>query len=179
MLLLSREGVIMRNTCSVIVILCVLVVSLPNTSSGIGRTKPPLFDTPSPIKFDGYGLISLAQERRRLDRFARELQRRLAVTSHILVYGRHQADLDAHSDRVRNYLVHKLGVNPYRVITEGQDCRRQFKVELWIVPPGAVRPTPNEAGILTPCKVKSRKSLAGVSGLTAAAHNKRLERTAH
>jgi hypothetical protein len=137
-------GVIMRKACLIISALCfLLLLSLLNESSAIIRMTPPSADTPPATKFDEYGLISLAEEKRRLGRFARELRRKIAGTSQILVHGRNQADVDARMRRIRNYLVKKRGINPYRVIPEGQVCPRKFKTELWIVPPGAVGPSPD------------------------------------
>jgi hypothetical protein len=132
----------MKKACLGILMLCLLSVSFPNRSSAIIRTTPPSVDTPPATKFDEYGFISLAEEKRRLGRFARELRRKIAATSQILVYGRNQADVDARMRRIRNYLVKKRGINPYRVIPEGQACQRKLKTELWIVPPGAVGPGP-------------------------------------
>src|SRR5258705_9680857 len=117
----------MRKSCLVMLTLCFLLVSFPNRSSSITRTKPPSDDTPLATKFDEYGFISLAKEKRRLDRFARELKRKLAATSQLLVYGQNQADVDARIQRIRNYLVKKRGINPYRVLPEGQACRREYK----------------------------------------------------
>jgi hypothetical protein len=143
----------MSKACSVILSLCVLVVSFVSESSSVTRTKLSSVDTPLSTKFDEYGLISLAKERRRLDKFARELQRKLSVTTHIVVYGRHQDDVDARIRRIKNYLVKNRGINPYRVITEGQSCRREFKTELWIVPPGAVSfPARANGAKFSPCK---------------------------
>ncbi len=155
----------MRNGYLVILIFCLLLVSLPNRSSGITRTKPLSIDTPPAKKFDEYGFISLAKEKRRLDRFALELQRRIAATSQILVYGRDQAEVDARIRRIRNYLVKKRGINPYRVLPEGQACRREYKTELWIVPPGAAPPAHADGPKLSPCKVKARNSAHGVTGV--------------
>ncbi len=136
--------------------LCLLVVSFPHKSASITRTKPPSGDQPLPTKFDEYGYISLAKERQRLDKFAKELRRNEGSTTQILVYGRYQADVDARIRRIKKYLVKNRGLNPYRVIAEGQACRRESKTELWIVPVGAVRPAHTDNGMLTPCKVKSR-----------------------
>jgi hypothetical protein len=155
----------MRNGYLAILIFCLLLVSLPTRSSGITRTKPPSIDTPPAEKFDEYGFISLAKEKRRLDRFARELQRRIAATSQILVYGRDQAEVDARVRRIRNYLVKKRGINPYRVLPEGQACRREFKTELWIVPPGATAPAHADGAKLSPCKMKPSKSALRVTGV--------------
>jgi hypothetical protein len=118
-------------------------------------------DTPLATKFDEYGFISLAKEKRRLDRFARELKRKLAATSQVLVYGQNQADVDARIQRIRNYLVKKRGINPYRVLPEGQACRREYKTQLWIVPPGATAPALADGTKLSPCK--ARKSAHGVT----------------
>jgi hypothetical protein len=137
--------------------LCLLVVSFPHKSASI-TMKPRSADQTLPTKFDEYGSISVRNERRCLDKFARELQRNVGATTQILVYGRYQADVDARISRVKNYLVKNRRLNPYRVIAEGQACRRESKTELWIVPVGAVRPALTDDGMPTPCKVKSRKS---------------------
>jgi hypothetical protein len=155
----------MRKACLVMVTLCFLLISFPNRSSSIARTKHPSVDAPLAMRFDKYGFISLAKEKRRLDRFARELQRKLAATSQVLVYGRNQADVDARMHRIRNYLVKKRGINPYRVLLEAQACRREFKTELWIVPPGATAPALAEGPKLSPCKMKTLKSAHGVTGV--------------
>jgi len=136
-----------------------LILSLLGVSFGVGpraaSTAPiAIFETPPPEKFDEYGFISVTKENRRLDRFVKELQRRLDVTCYILVYGKYQGEGEARANRIKNYLIERRGINHYRVEMESQYCREDPQTQIWIIPPGTVHPAPGYDGGLQRCKVR-------------------------
>ena len=98
-------------------------------------------DQPLPIKVEQYGRVSFAKEKVYLDQLALSLQRQPEVTSQIIIYGRSKHEDQSRAKRVKNYLIRKHRINPYRVIIERQYCRTYFGTDLWIVPPGATRPS--------------------------------------
>jgi len=151
----SADDMSMSNHISVVV--CVLILCFPIKSITINPAEALSIDTPLPTKFDEYGLISFVEEKRRLGRFARELQRKLQTTSHIIVYGQHKSEVDARIRRIKNYLIKKWALNQFRVTTESALCRKNTTTELWIIPPGTVAPSPSGSD-QTPCKAKSNES---------------------
>jgi hypothetical protein len=147
---------IMRNSFSVVI--CILILCFSIKPAATKPTTLLLIDTPPAIKFDEYGLISLLEEKRRLDKFVRALQDKLGATCHIIVYGQRDSDVDARIRRIKNYLVKKRAVNAYRITTDSAPCRKQAKTELWIIPPGAVSPPPSAFVDQMPCMATSDES---------------------
>ena len=81
----------------------------------------------------------------RLDNFAIELQNDPTATAYVIVYpGRNsrRGDVQHHSSRVIEYLVHSRGLDERRIVTLVGAPREQLFVELWITPQGATPPTP-------------------------------------
>ena len=96
-------------------------------------------------KFDEFPDIQRNDEKARLDNFAIELQNDPTATAYVIVYpGRtsKRGDVQHHSSRIVEYLVHSRGLDERRIVTLVGTPRDQLHVELWITPQGATPPTP-------------------------------------
>ena len=96
-------------------------------------------------KFDEFPDISRNDEKARLDNFVIELQNDPSATGYVIVYpGRtsKRGDVQHHSSRIIEYLVHSRGLDERRIVTLVGTPRDQLHVELWITPQGATPPTP-------------------------------------
>lgn len=96
-------------------------------------------------KFDEFPDIARNDEKARLDNFAIELQNDPTATAYVIVYpGRasKRGDVQYHSSRIIEYLVHSRGLDERRIVTLVGAPREQLFVELWITPQGAAPPTP-------------------------------------
>jgi hypothetical protein len=96
-------------------------------------------------KFDEFPDISRNDEKARLDNFAIELQSDPTATAYVIVYpGRtsKRGDVQHHSSRIVEYLVHSRGLDERRIVTLVGPPRDQLSVELWVTPQGATPPTP-------------------------------------
>lgn len=96
-------------------------------------------------KFDEFPDISRNDEKARLDNFAIELQNDPTATAYVVVYpGRtsKRGDVQHHSSRIVEYLVHSRGLDERRIVTLVGAPREQLFVELWVTPQGATPPTP-------------------------------------
>jgi PKD-like domain len=96
-------------------------------------------------KFDEFPDISRNDEKARLDNFAIELQNDPTATAYVVVYpGRHgkRGDVQHHSSRVVEYLVHSRGLDERRIVTLVGPVRDELFVELWLTPQGATPPNP-------------------------------------
>ena len=109
---------------------CVVTIPLPKLSSR---------------KFDEFPDISRNDEKARLDNFAIELQNDPTATAYVIVYpGKtsKRGDVQHHSSRIVEYLVHSRGLDERRIVTLVGTTRDQIHVELWVTPQGAAPPTP-------------------------------------
>lgn len=105
---------------------------------------PPL-PAPRSRKFDEFPDISRNDEKARLDNLAIELQNEPGAMAYVIVYpGRNskRGDLQHHSSRIVEYLVHSRGLDESRIVTLVGAPRDQLHVELWVTPAGATPPTP-------------------------------------
>ena len=96
-------------------------------------------------KFDEFPDISRNDEKARLDNFAIELQNDPTATAYVIVYpGKtsKRGDVQHHSSRIVEYLVHSRGLDERRIVTLIGTTRDQLHVELWVTPQGAAPPTP-------------------------------------
>lgn len=114
-------------------------------------------DTPAIIKFDEYGILNLKSEKKRLKKLVKKLQNSKNYnisysTIYVFVYGKCQGEGEKHIEVIRDYLVNENGIDENRLNFKTQFCNPKFKVELWIVPPGAIPPT-EETGELITCPV--------------------------
>ena len=109
---------------------CVVTIPLPKLTSR---------------RFDEFPDIQRNDEKARLDNFAIELQNDPTATAYVIVYpGRtsKRGDVQHHSSRIVEYLVHSRGLDERRIVTLVGTTRDQLHVELWITPQGATPPTP-------------------------------------
>ena len=96
-------------------------------------------------KFDEFPDIARNDEKARLDNFAIDLQNDPTATAYVVVYpGRtsKRGDVQYHSSRIVEYLVHSRGLDEHRIVTLVGAPREQLFVELWVTPQGAAPPTP-------------------------------------
>lgn len=96
-------------------------------------------------RFDEFPDISRNDEKARLDNFAIELQNDPTATAYVIVYpGKtsKRGDVQHHSSRIVEYLVHSRGLDERRIVTLVGTTRDQLHVELWVTPQGAAPPTP-------------------------------------
>src|SRR4030095_8582086 len=131
----------MKRFSIVTLVLSLLLIFSANNLFAGSRERRLSPDQPLPVKFEQYGRVSVAKERVYLDQLALSLQRQPEVTSKIVIYGSNKHEDQARAKRVKNYLIRKHRINPYRVIIERQYCRIYFGTDLWIVPTGATMPS--------------------------------------
>jgi len=96
-------------------------------------------------KFDEFPDISRNDEKARLDNFAIELQNDPTATAYVIVYpGRtsKRGDVQHHSSRIIEYLVHSRGLDERRIVTLVGAPREELFVQLWVAPQGSAPPTP-------------------------------------
>lgn len=96
-------------------------------------------------KFDEFPDISRNDEKARLDNFMIELQNDPTATGYVIVYpGRSskRGDVQHHSTRIVEYLVHSRGLDERRIVTLVGTAREELFVELWVSPQGATPPNP-------------------------------------
>ncbi len=114
-------------------------------STSVGT--PPV----TPTKFDEYGNIRFNDEKARLDNYAIELQNQPSSGGTIVAFGTCAGEAQARADRAKDYLVNNRGIDASRLTTVDGGCREDLVVELWIVPSGAVAPTPTNSATVDPC----------------------------
>lgn len=107
-----------------------------------------------PAKFDEYGNIRFNDEKARLDNFAIQLQSEPAAKGFIIAYGTCEAEGEKRANRAKDYLVNQRGIDAMRIWVVDAGCKPTLKVELWLVPSGAIPLTAAEAGeAVSPCHV--------------------------
>lgn len=105
---------------------------------------------PAPVsrRFDKFGDLAFADEKKRLDYFAEQLQNEPGSMASIIVYGKQNApragEAQARADRAKEYLVNKRSIAAERITTIDGGTRSRLIVELWITPQGALPPQPEE-----------------------------------
>ena len=96
-------------------------------------------------KFDEYYDIARNDEKARLDNYAIQLQSEPGTQGYIIVYPSRRAranDAQAPATRISDYLVNSRGIDASRFTITIASPREDWLFELWIVPQGAVLPTP-------------------------------------
>lgn len=91
-------------------------------------------------KFDEYGEILLEEEAERLDNFALQLKNEPGSQGVVIVYGRFgykRGDIQAHANRVKDYLVDKHDIASERIVIVTGGNIEESTVELWITPSGS------------------------------------------
>ena len=112
-----------------------------SASCTIGIPLPP----PANRKFDEFPDIQRNDEKARLDNFAIELQNDPTATAYVIVYpGKtsKRGDVQHHSSRIIEYLVHSRGIDERRIVTLVGTTRDELLVQLWVSPAGATPPKP-------------------------------------
>ncbi len=102
------------------------------TTFQIDKTKPP-YTFP---KFDEYGNLPFAEEKKRLDYFALELKSVSSEPGYIIEYRdkrRRQRPL-SRAKRAKSYLVESKGIEPRRLFIVDGGYHKEFKVELRLGP---------------------------------------------
>jgi hypothetical protein len=95
-------------------------------------------------KFDKYGDLAFADEKKRLDNFAQQLKNEPDSQAYIIVYGKQSArtgEAQSRADRAKQYLTDKLGIKAERILTIDGGTHVRFALELWITPQGGRPPT--------------------------------------
>jgi hypothetical protein len=122
--------------------------SCGRTTSCTTAVKPP----PAVArKFDEYGNIRFNDEKARLDNFAIQLQNEPAATGYIIGYGSCDAEGQTRANRAKDYLVNTRGVDAGRLMVVDGGCLPELLVQLWVAPQGAVAPTGDATGVVSPC----------------------------
>ncbi|HEX8775506.1 MAG TPA: hypothetical protein VF735_18195 [Pyrinomonadaceae bacterium] len=96
-------------------------------------------------RFDKYGDLAFADEKKRLDHFAERLKNEPGSHGYIMVYGKRGAragEAQARVNRAKDYLVTKAGILGERLVTVDGGDHERFSIELWITPQGAQPPSP-------------------------------------
>lgn len=112
-----------------------------SASCAIGIPLP----IPTNRKFDEFPDIQRNDEKARLDNFAIELQNDPSATGYVIVYpGKtsKRGEVQHHSSRIVEYLVHSRGLDERRIVTLVGTTRDQLLVQLWVSPAGATPPKP-------------------------------------
>ena len=112
----------------------------------VGAAGSPVFEPTRP--FDDFGDIKCEDEMARLDNFAIQLQNDPQSKGAIMVYAGRMAgdkwprrgETEARAARIKSYLVKKRGTPTDQVIFINAGYDEYFRVQLWIVPPGAALP---------------------------------------
>lgn len=112
-------------------------------------TRTHVFDpVPMSRRFDKFGDLAFADEKKRLDYFAEQLEKEPDIQAHIVVYGRQNApragEAQTRADRAKEYLVKKRGIAAERIATVDGGVRSRLMIELWLTPHGAQPPQPEE-----------------------------------
>lgn len=95
-----------------------------------------------PVKLDEYGDIPTGDENARLDNFAIQLKGDQGRAGYIRVYGStgRSSKIQGKADRAKKYLINKLGIKAWRILTTTDYSRDELGVELWIWPLGQFAP---------------------------------------
>jgi hypothetical protein len=125
------------------------VTGLDATCANTASCTRTHISDPAPMsrRFDKFGDLAFADEKKRLDYFAERLQNEPDSTASILVYGKQGArtpEAQARADRAKDYLVNKRGIAAERITTIDGGLRPRLQIELWLTPQGGTAPQPEE-----------------------------------
>jgi hypothetical protein len=122
--------------------------SCPRTASASTPIKPR---PPLARKFDEYGNIRFNDEKARLDNFAIQLQNEPTAQGYIIGYGSCDAEGQTRANRAKDYLVNTRGIDGGRLMVVDGGCLPELLVQLWVAPQGAMAPTGDATGVVSPC----------------------------
>ncbi|MEK7723650.1 MAG: hypothetical protein AAB336_04825 [Acidobacteriota bacterium] len=114
----------------------------------VERTPPVV--TPTPYRFDGWDAKTFDDDKNRFDNLAIELQNKPDSQGYVIMYqgtdkiSVRSRKVEKLSTRAINYLVKERFVPPNRLQFTNWGTRVHTYYEVWIVPPGANPPVPNE-----------------------------------
>jgi hypothetical protein len=117
--------------------------SCQNTASCSTNTDCCWF--PQSRRFDKYGDLAFADEKKRLDYFAEQIKNEPGSQGYIMVYGKRGApagEAQARASRAKDYLVTKGGIVAERLATINGGDHARLAIELWITPQGGRPPSP-------------------------------------
>ena len=100
---------------------------------------------PPSRRFDKYGDLAFADEKKRLDYFAEQLKNEPASQGYIMVYGKRGApagEAEARAARAKDYLITTRGIVAERLVTIDGGDHDRLAVELWLTPEGGQPPSP-------------------------------------
>lgn len=115
---------------------------------------PTIIETPPPPpaakKFDEFPSKAFDDDKARLDSFAIELQNNPDAQGYIIMYqGTDAASMrtkkvEVLSKKTLDYLVNARGIDPRRIVITNWGTKAETYYELWIIPPGAQPPVPQQ-----------------------------------
>jgi hypothetical protein len=107
-------------------------------------------ERPQPLRFDLFESKSFDDDKARFDNYAIQLQSIPDSQAYIVMYqgtdkaSVTQRDVDRLSKRALDYLVKARGIDPRRIQITKWGTKERTTYELWIVPPGAPPPVPQQ-----------------------------------
>jgi len=113
-------------------------------------TGVQVIETPKPFRFDLFESKSFDDDKARFDNYSIQLQSIPDSQAYIVMYqgtdrtSVTQRDVDKLSKRALDYLVKTRGIDPRRIQITKWGTRDRTTYELWIVPPGAPPPVPQQ-----------------------------------
>ena len=115
-------------------------------NTGVDRVEIPIVP---PLLFDEFPTLSNDDDKARLDNLAIELQNNPNAQGYIIMYqGTDRRSQRRTSERLSkfalDYLVKTRGVDPSRLQIVRGGSRTTTTYQMWLVPPGATTPVPNE-----------------------------------
>ncbi len=108
--------------------------------------------------FDQYGNLRFRDEKARLSNFAIQLRNEPGAQGYIIVYaGRddNAGTAQARAGQAKSYLIKEQELESGRIVTVDGGVREKFEVELWVVPAGAIPPTPRPT--VPPSEIQKEK----------------------
>lgn len=114
------------------------------------RVKSRVVVAPEKIRCDVFESTSFDDDKYRFDNCVIQLRNRPDAQLYIIIYqgtdrlSRSRTTADLVRRRTMDYLVRTRGVDPRRIQVIMGGTRPRTSIELWIVPPGASLPVPNE-----------------------------------
>lgn len=121
--------------------------------------------------FDSFGDICCDDEKARLDNFAVALKQDSELQGYIMFYGgrsqnypychssrqrlQRRGESQTRAARLKPYLVNAHALDPKRVVVINGGYRESWSAELWLVPKGAIPPTPSPT--VQPQDIRFRK----------------------
>ena len=117
-------------------------------------------------KFDEFSDLNCEGEMARLDNFAIQLQNQPEAKGVIIFFGGKtfrgrlpkRGEAEARAARLKPYLVRRRGIPTTQVIVINGGYAEEWRVELWIIPPGASLPTPFTTVPVTEIKFRKGKA---------------------